>query len=145
MPDKKLIVVGSVHETKKSYFDKLKKSAKSNIKFITNITNKDLIKLYSHAECVIQTSSNEDFGLVPIEAMASGKPCIAVNEGGFRETINKKTGILINEPYVDNLVKAVENFEANKFNKTDLLNRAKVFSDEIFIEKIRKIIDNYIT
>jgi glycosyltransferase involved in cell wall biosynthesis len=72
--------------------------------------------------------------------MASGKPCIAVNEGGFRETITDKTGILINEPYVDNLVNAVRSIDRKKFRKSELIKRSKVFSDVSFLKNIRKII-----
>lgn len=140
LPDENFIIVGSVVDNKKEYFDKLKRMSNKNIVFITNATDKELIDLYSHAKCVIQTSENEDFGLVPVEAMASGKPCIAVNEGGFRETITGKTGILIEKPYVESLVKAVETFDKRKFKKTDLLKRSRTFSDDIFIKRIKKII-----
>ncbi len=140
MPDKKLIVAGSVVENKLSYLEKLKKTAKSNITFAINIDDARLKKLYSQARCVIQTSRREDFGLVPIEAMASGKPCIAVSEGGFLETITEKTGILINEPYVKNLEKAVNGFNDRKFRAEDLRRRANVFSDKVFIKELKKII-----
>jgi alpha-1,3/alpha-1,6-mannosyltransferase len=47
---------------------------------------------------VLYTPINEDYGLVPLEAMASGKPVISVNEGGPRDTIiNGKTGFLVND------------------------------------------------
>ena len=140
MPDKKLVVVGSVLDSKLSYLKELKSMANKNITFRINVKDKELIDLYSHAEAVIQTSVKEDFGLIPVEAMASGKPCIAVNEGGFKETIDKKTGILIDEPYAENLINTVRIFKKFKFKKKDLISRSKQFSSDIFIRKLKKII-----
>ncbi len=136
----KLVIVGSVIESKLNYFSKLKKMANRNITFINNVDDKKLSELYSHATCIIQTSENEDFGLVPVEAMASGKPCIAVNEGGFRETITEKTGLLIDKPYAENLARAVESFDEKKFKKKDMLKRAEYFSDTVFAKKLKAII-----
>ena len=140
IPEEKLIIAGSVLGSKLAYLDQLKKTAKKNIEFRTNITDKELISLYSHAKCAIQTSRNEDFGLVPVEAMASGKPCIAVNEGGFKETVTEKTGILIDMPYIENLVKAVKNLDKHRFIKSDMIKRSRMFSEDVFIKKIKKIV-----
>ena len=140
IPKERLIIAGSVLESKTNYFRNLKDNAGRNIEFRTNITDKELINLYSHAKCVIQTATREDFGLVPVEAMASGKPCIAVNEGGFKETIDKRTGILIEKPYEENLIKAVKNFDERKFKKTDLIKRSRLFSEEVFIKKVKDMI-----
>jgi len=62
---------------------------------------------------------DEDFGMVPVEAMASGKPVIAANEGGYRETvIDGVTGKLIENINEEKLVKAIENIGApEKYKK----------------------------
>ncbi len=55
-----------------------------------------LSKLYCKSKLVLALSYNEPFGLVPLEAMASGIPVIAVDEGGYRESvIDGKTGYLV--------------------------------------------------
>lgn len=60
------------------------------------ITDNDLLIEYNKAKIVVALSRNEPFGLFPLEAMACGVPVIAVNEGGFRESIiDKETGFLI--------------------------------------------------
>ena len=68
-----------------------------DIKVLVDVTEERLRDLYSKAAGVLYAPVNEDYGLVPLEAMASKKPIIAVNEGGPKETIiNGKTGFLVN-------------------------------------------------
>lgn len=60
------------------------------------IKDNDLVQLYNKSRIVIAAAQNEPFGLIPLEAMACAVPVIAVNEGGYRETVvNGKTGYLI--------------------------------------------------
>ena len=67
--------------------------------FKTNVNERQLIDLYSSSTAVLFAAINEDYGLVPLEAMASSKPVIATNEGGPMETIvDGKTGYLVNSP-----------------------------------------------
>jgi len=71
--------------------------------------------------------------------MASGKPVIAGNEGGYKETvINNKTGKLINNINVDKLAKAIEKIGKNpeKYKK-GCIKQAKKFDTKIFIKKIK--------
>ncbi|MDE2026170.1 MAG: glycosyltransferase family 4 protein [Patescibacteria group bacterium] len=56
----------------------------------------EMSNLYRRAKLVVCTAYDEPFGLVPLESMASGVPVIAVNEGGYPETVaDRKTGFLI--------------------------------------------------
>lgn len=60
------------------------------------IADAGLSKLYSRSKIVVCLAHNEPFGLIPLEAMACGVPVIAVDEGGYRETVvDGKTGYLI--------------------------------------------------
>ena len=143
MPEKTLILVGSKSPNSIEYFDNMKRSIPKNVKILENISDKKLIYLYSICKATIQTSLDEDFGLIPVESMAAGKPCIAVNEGGFKETIvNRETGLLLNNPYEETIRKAVENFDNINFDKNTCMKRAKFFSEESFISNIKKIIKN---
>src|SRR5258706_9732118 len=61
-----------------------------------SITEKDLVKAYNQSRLVICLSRNEPFGLIPLDAMSCEVPVIALDEGGYKETIlNNTTGFLI--------------------------------------------------
>ena len=69
-----------------------------NVKMLGTVSEEKLVDLYSRCKGLICTDMYEDFGMTPLEAMASGKPVIAVDEGGFTETVvNGETGLLVDE------------------------------------------------
>jgi glycosyltransferase involved in cell wall biosynthesis len=136
MPDKRLIVVGDGPERKN--LEKLAKNCK-NIKIVGAVPF-EKVDLYSRCLATIYMPMNEDFGLVPLESMASGKPCIAANEGGPKETvIHGKTGFLV-KPKKEEIKKYVELLtkERAKRMKNACFKRAKEFDVKIFIKKIKK-------
>ncbi len=97
----KLVIAGSVSEspTHKTYFEKIKSMADERINIIPNVSDEKLKELYARCYAVLYTPINEDLGLVPLEAMAAKKPCIARNEGGPKETITTgEDGFLVNTP-----------------------------------------------
>jgi glycosyltransferase involved in cell wall biosynthesis len=98
----KLVIAGSVskrYSDFEKYFEKLKAMKVKNVVFRQNPSDEELVKLYSDSTAVLFSAINEDFGIVPLEAMASSKPIISVNEGGPKETVlNGKTGFLVNSP-----------------------------------------------
>ncbi len=96
----KLILAGPVSEDKffQNYYKKVVALAKGvgDVEILTKVDEKKLVKLYSNSTAVLYTPMNEDYGLVPLEGMASHKPVIAVREGGVKETIeDRKTGLLV--------------------------------------------------
>lgn len=77
------------------------------------IPDASLIQFFNQSKMVVCLSRNEPFGLVPIEAGACGVPVIAVNEGGYKESIvHLKTGLLI-ERSPQKLAAAIEKFMAS--------------------------------
>lgn len=76
------------------------KNQELNIEYLEGdekwLTDNDLINLYNRSKVIISFGYNEPFGLVPLEAMACRVPIIALDEGGYRETvINNQTGFLV--------------------------------------------------
>jgi glycosyltransferase involved in cell wall biosynthesis len=93
----KLIIAGDA--TFPEYLDKLKSMHVKNVIFKQNISNLERVNLYANSTAVLFSTINEPFGIVPLEAMASEKPVISVNEGGPAETIvDGKTGFLVSSP-----------------------------------------------
>lgn len=116
--------------------NKLKKIAGDNIEFLGLISDERLADIYSKAQAVV-FPQEEDFGIVPLEAMASGRPVIAFRNGGASETIVEgKTGRFFDEQTIDSLAYAVKNFDPSKFNPEDCRKQAEKFDASVFENKI---------
>ena len=78
--------------------------------------------------------------MTPVEAMAAGKPVIAPNEGGYKETvIDGVTGKLIDNIDADKIAGAVKEIgKAPGSYKDECLKRAKQFDTKVFIKKIKE-------
>jgi len=144
MPDEKLIIVGGY--AKGDHAEKYAKNISSklpyNVTILGEVSGQELIDLYSRCKGLICTALDEDFGLTPVEAMASGKPVIAVNEGGFRETVTEKTGLLINAD-LNSIIEAIK-YTSNKPEKykESCIEQAKSFDISIFSKNIKNVINN---
>ena len=115
----------------------------ANVKIINHATDKEVKRLYSECKGFITTSEQEDFGMTPVEAMASGKPVIAPADGGYLETVlDGKTGILIRDITVDKIIKAIKKIgkEPAKYRK-ECEKQAKRFDTKIFVKQMREEID----
>lgn len=144
IPNKKLIIAGGGSD-----LNRVKELARgfNNIKILGDVSEKKLQELYSNCIAVIYLSYKEDFGIVPIEAMAAGKPCIATNEGGFKETIiNKKTGLLIDPTEIKNIISAINWLTEDKVKNMRKYceEQAKLFSEDNHIRKMSELIKNKI-
>ena len=146
LPNEKLIIVGSYEkgarqfETYKKFLERIQPK---NVEIINWVNDKKLKTLYSECKGFITTARDEDFGMTPVEAMASGKPVIAPNEGGYKESIiNEKTGILIDDINEDKIINAIKYIGKNTEKyKQECLRQAKIFDTKKFIIKINKEID----
>ena len=142
IPQEKLIIVGSYEQSRhfQAYARYIKKIKPDNVEILSWVDNKRLIDLYANCKGFITTAKDEDYGMTPVEAMASGKPVIAPNEGGYKETvIEGVTGRLINEINVDKLIAAIKEVGINPAQYKDAcLNQAAKFDTEIFVKKIKE-------
>ncbi len=145
LPKEKLIIVGSYEKSKQftEYVNYIKKIKPKNVEIKSWVSSEELIKLYSNCKGFITTAIDEDFGMTPVEAMSAGKPVIAGNEGGYKETIiNGKTGILIDNINSDKIVSTIKEINSqlkknpNKY-KNACIHRAKEFDTLEFIKKIK--------
>lgn len=133
---KKLYIAGDGDERQA-----LEKIAEKTISFLGRISDESKVKLLSQAKALI-FAAEEDFGMVPIEAMSVGTPVIAFGKGGATEYVESgKNGILFKEQTTESLVNAVRSFEGRKFDKQYIIKSAKRFSKERFISEIKKFIE----
>jgi glycosyltransferase involved in cell wall biosynthesis len=110
-----------------------------DVKILGEVTEEKLINLYSRCRTFICTAVDEDFGITPVEAMASGKP-VAVNEGGYRETVTPDTGILVN-PDIVAIMAAIKSITSNPSKyKNACQIRAKKFDIHHFKEQTKFLV-----
>ncbi|MBC8501369.1 MAG: glycosyltransferase [DPANN group archaeon] len=142
LPNEKLVIVGCYEQSKQflDYTNYLKKIKPDNVTLIHNVDFSKLVDLYANCKGFITTAIDEDFGMTPVEAMASGKPVIASNEGGYKETVvDGVTGKLVNDINVEKLVKAIKEVGKNPESyKSACLKKSKKFDVKIFIKKIKR-------
>jgi glycosyltransferase involved in cell wall biosynthesis len=131
----------------------LRKIAGPNIEFLGDIKKEGIKHYYSKCKAFI-FPGEEDLGITPIEAMASGRPVIAFGKGGALETVipltnenNSPTGLFFEKQTADALVEAVQQFEKieNKFDSKKIRNHTLKFDREVFEKKIREFIDKKVT
>ena len=114
----------------------LKAMAKSNIEFLGNCSREEVVDHFYRAKGFVFPGV-EDFGITPLESMASGTPIIAFHAGGVLETLNDDVAQFFHEPTIKSLSEAIEKFESKTFDRNILRKRAEDFSREVFKERIQ--------
>ncbi|MFZ2969762.1 MAG: glycosyltransferase [Minisyncoccia bacterium] len=115
----------------------LKKRSKNNIEFLGYLNDKEMSEYYSKCKAFI-FPSEEDFGITPLEAMASGRPVIAFGVGGALETvIEGETGMFFDKQTPDSIIETLKNFHPESFNPKKIRDHALRFDKNNFKEKIK--------
>jgi glycosyltransferase involved in cell wall biosynthesis len=122
-------------------FGALKRIAGSNIEFCGRVADHELRELYANCRAFLMPGE-EDFGIAAVEAMASGKPVIALARGGALETVPAGGGILYPEATDDCLSSAVEewDFLEGECDPRELQRWAARFSEAEFAAKMRPLL-----
>ena len=113
---------------------KLMAGARENIEFLGRVTDERLLDLYRHCRMLV-FPGEEDFGIVPVEAQACGKPVVAFARGGAMETSARDvTGVLFEEQNEDALLEAVRQCALRKWDPAAIRKNAERFSEQNFID-----------
>ncbi|MFH0984238.1 MAG: glycosyltransferase [Candidatus Omnitrophota bacterium] len=135
--DRRLVVIGSGPLA--SQYQTLRKSEK--ISFSGSVSNEELRKAYSGAVALI-FPTEEDFGIVPLEAQACGAPVIAFRKGGALETV--QSGVFFDEQTPEAIREAVMRFEAQKIDREAVSRKVQGFGREHFLEHMKKIVESHL-
>lgn len=120
---------------------RLRAQAPPEVELLGYVDDAGLRELYRGCRAVIMPGV-EDFGIVPLEAMACGRPAIVYGEGGGLETVvDGVTGRVFREPTPASLRAAVDSLGSARFDTLALRERAQVFSRTVFEERLKLFLD----
>ncbi len=134
----RLVIAGEGPESKR-----LRSMAKANVVFVGWQTDDELRSLYAGCRALV-FPGQEDFGLVPLEAMASGKPVIAYGKGGALETVvDGVTGLFFSEQSTESIMDALRRFGSHRFDPAALRMHAMKFDREGFVNRLKEYIQKH--
>lgn len=138
--NKPLKIIGTGPE-----LEKLKAMSKSDkIEFLESPSDEKVTEYFANCKALI-FPQEEDFGIVPLEAMAAGKAVIAYGKGGALETvIDGKTGTFFAEQTPESLVEAIQKFEGMRIKPEDCREQAQSFDNSVFKQKMRAVIEKHL-
>lgn len=135
--NRSLVIVGDGPDMKY-----LKKVANGShlIRFLGYIENDNVVRVLFKLADALLFCGIEDFGLVPVEAMAQGTPVIAYEEGGVLETVEKDVcGVFFKKE--NELSEILKKFDKKGYNPEYIVNRAKMFTEDIFLSNLKEYIE----
>jgi glycosyltransferase involved in cell wall biosynthesis len=136
---KRLIVIGEGE-----LLPKLQRMARPNVQLLGWQPFEVIRDHYSRCRALVFPGV-EDFGIVPVEAMACGKPVIAIGAGGILDTVvDGHTGVLFSDHSVAGLNAAIADFEGRTFDPHAIREHSLQFSNERFAERFKACVDELI-
>jgi glycosyltransferase involved in cell wall biosynthesis len=111
---------------------RLRARAGSTVEFVGPVEGEALRQLYRGTRALL-LPGEEDFGIAPVEAMACGRPVIALGRGGATETVRPGlTGVLVDHAGADAFGEAMQNFDATAFDTAAIRAHAETFATAHF-------------
>lgn len=122
---------------------KLKETAGETVEFLGFVPDARLRQLYANAKALLYPVEDEDFGIVPIEAMSFGTPVVAHASGGPLETIiDSKNGVLFETLDINSLTQAMKKLDNLKMSPKQIQASVSQFADkERFKKEILKVLN----
>jgi glycosyltransferase involved in cell wall biosynthesis len=129
----------------------LKRIAGPTIEFLGRVSDDQLPSVYANSRAFL-FAADEDFGIVPVEAQAYGKPVLAYRKGGALETVLEgngngcRTGLFFEAQTADALMRCIERFEREEtqFNPASIQSHARSFDTSVFVDRMREHIASLI-
>ena len=119
----------------------LKRLAGPTVEFLGRLSDREVAAEYARCKALI-FPGEEDFGMTPLECMASGRPVVAFAAGGALETVmDGETGVLFPEQTVDSLAAALRSVSGLEFESAVLLRHASRFSVSVFKDRMTRFLD----
>ncbi len=119
---------------------RLKARYRGQAEFLGRVADEELPGLYAEAAALL-VPSVEEFGMAAVEAQAAGRPVIAVNAGGARETvIPGRTGWLVPNGDAAGMARALRT-DLTQFDSEDIRAHAQTFSRSVFESRLREIVE----
>ncbi|OGJ41611.1 MAG: hypothetical protein A2378_04080 [Candidatus Pacebacteria bacterium RIFOXYB1_FULL_44_10] len=121
--------------------EELKARAGKTVSFLGAVSDLELAKLYAGARAVIYPAEDEDFGMIPIEAMMYGTPAIVHRSGGFLETVVEgENGLFVDDFKTQSMIDAIQESQNIQWDHEKIKKMAQKYSEERFEREIRDII-----
>ena len=124
---------------------RLEAKAGRNVEFLGRLSDEAVRDEYRRALAVV-LPGEEDFGIVPVEAQACGRPVVALGRGGALDTvIDGENGVLFAEPDTESLAEALTQVSRQSFDSARISQRVQRFSRDRHIQQMREVIDETVT
>ena len=131
-----LVIIGSGRDEQR-----LKQMAGPSIRFLGRLSDTEVIDYYAHCRALI-LPGEEDFGITPLEAQASGRPVIAYGAGGaLASVVDEVTGVFFHDQTIESLAATLADFDATKFDPQTIRNHALEFDKPRFHRRILQFIE----
>jgi glycosyltransferase involved in cell wall biosynthesis len=139
------IISNYVNTNESDYLIELAESQRVSVKFLSDVSDEELVQAYNEALLTLYSPIMEPFGLVPVESMACGTAVVGVREGGVRESITDGQGGVLVEREESDFAEAVSSLLQDSERREKLGREARLYATsrwgwESAMEKIESIL-----